>query len=127
MTMYQYPDYLAHFGVKGMKWGQRRAARNKRRLDKKDEKYLRRNPVYFDLGSARSKKKAGKEIKANADAWTLYMTTRSPKDYKAFQKASADMMTKLASDVELPSGRKMEYIADYVGQKGETPYKFVKR
>ena len=127
MTMYEYPDYLYHFGVKGMKWGVRKRVKNKRHLDKKDEKYLRRNPVYFDLGSARSKKKAGKEIKASADAWTSYMTTRSPKDYKAYQKATADMMTKLTSDVELPSGRKMEYIADYIDQKGKTPYKFVKR
>ena len=24
MTLYQYPDYLMHYGVKGMRWGRRR-------------------------------------------------------------------------------------------------------
>ena len=34
MTIYQYPDYMYHYGVKGMKWGVRRAERKQER--KKD-------------------------------------------------------------------------------------------
>lgn len=27
----------------------------------------------------------------------------------------------------MPSGRKMEYVGDYIGQAGKIPYKFVER
>lgn len=37
--MYQYPDYLMHYGVRGMKWGQRRRqrliARSKKQMSKR--------------------------------------------------------------------------------------------
>ncbi len=37
--MYQYPDYLAHHGIKGMKWGQRRRqiliGRSKKQMSKR--------------------------------------------------------------------------------------------
>ena len=39
--MYQYPDYLMHYGVKGMKWGVRRAKKKAERLDRKDERYVK--------------------------------------------------------------------------------------
>ena len=36
--MYQYPDYLMHYGVPGMKWGQRRKAIVTSRLNRKAKK-----------------------------------------------------------------------------------------
>lgn len=36
--MYQYPDYLMHYGVRGMKWGRRRKAIATSRLNRKSKK-----------------------------------------------------------------------------------------
>lgn len=129
--MYQYPDYLMHYGVPGMKWGVRRAKKNTARLDRKDERYIKKHVLGYDLSSKQSRKKAGKEIDASAKAWQDYMKSmningkthpKSIKAYKTWQKISADMMTKLASDVQLPSGRKMKYIADAIGVQGSKKY-----
>lgn len=35
--MYQYPDYLMHYGVKGMKWGVRRAQKKAARAKKEKD------------------------------------------------------------------------------------------
>lgn len=71
--MYQYPDYLMHYGVPGMKWGVRRAKKNTARLDRKDERYIKKHVLGYDLSSKQSRKKAGKEIDASAKAWQDYM------------------------------------------------------
>ena len=39
MTMYQYPDYMYHHGVKGMKWGVRRKANKLTMLGRKADLY----------------------------------------------------------------------------------------
>ena len=36
--MYQYPDYMYHHGVKGMKWGVRRAQKKQARAEAKQQK-----------------------------------------------------------------------------------------
>ena len=38
MTFYQYPDYMYHHGVKGMKWGVRRAQKKQARMEAKQQK-----------------------------------------------------------------------------------------
>lgn len=39
--MYQYPDYLMHYGVRGMKWGRRRERRASKKADKVKRQYSR--------------------------------------------------------------------------------------
>lgn len=41
--MYQYPDYLMHYGVRGMKWGQRRRQRLISRSKKQMSKRLNKS------------------------------------------------------------------------------------
>ena len=124
-----------HHGIKGMKWGVRRARKKSARLDKKDERYVNKHVRGFDLSSKENRKKAGKEIDSSNKAWSNYINStktngpthsKSIKAYKTWQKAHADMMTKLVSDLELPSGRKMKYIASAMGTYGsEKYYEFV--
>ncbi len=39
MTIYQYPDYMYRYGVKGMKWGVRRKANKLTKLGRKADLY----------------------------------------------------------------------------------------
>lgn len=41
MTLYQYPNYLMHHGIKGMKWGRRREHRAAKKAAKIKRQYSR--------------------------------------------------------------------------------------
>ncbi len=47
MTFYQYPDYMYHHGVKGMKWGVRRAERKQAR---QQTRKIKRDIRTYDKG-----------------------------------------------------------------------------
>lgn len=151
MSNYDNTHELYHYGVKGMKWGVRRVRnregisttsgkrltdKERARMDAKDLDYYRKNVVGFDLASARSKKKAGRQIDAMYKAWREYHTvsnggkidnekTRALK--KKYEHANIDMLNALISDVQLPSGRKPKWTIDANGQSKlmfETPNEY---
>lgn len=77
-------EFLAHYGVPGMKWGQRRAhAANMRSLDKA-EKRKDREKQAKDVTAARAKLKSG-ELKART------------KEAKAQYKADREVIGKVAA------------------------------
>lgn len=50
--MYQYPNYLMHYGVKGMHWGQRKT----RKRAQKDAKEYARAKMYYGQGAGNRRK-----------------------------------------------------------------------
>lgn len=91
--MYQYPDYLMHYGIPGMKWGVRkkdysstsvRAAMARRQNDKVD--------AGFKNWNDNSKKKAnaidlGKEMNTNRMAYESNRNKQTKAAYKSSKKA----------------------------------------
>ena len=77
--MYRHPNYLCHYGVLGMKWGQRRARKaisESGRALKKASHYQEKNKKYLQV--AKDQKAAGK---SNARALRKAKKARSDRDY----------------------------------------------
>lgn len=86
--MYQYPDYLMHYGVLGMKWGQRRA-------QKKSAKHIKR------LAN-----KAYSRNKQVSDAYDAVRGTSEHKRHESNVKSSLDKWSKAFDESEKSAERR---------------------
>ena len=85
--MYQYPNYLAHHGVKGMKWGVRRARKSMAKRTRRKESSI------SDKEALQWKKDVKKGVKTGKVAWdkdyssTFYSRADGRKISKSYYKA----------------------------------------
>lgn len=117
-----YPFYLAHHGVLGQRWGVRRyqnadgslTEAGRRRLDKKDAKWAKKNygKAYRQTYNKVKKplSQADKELRKqmpmrNADG------SLSRNYINAFNRQLSDLMNKAPSSLTSPSGRVVRWVA----------------
>lgn len=134
-----YHDYLMHYGVKGMKWGVRRAEKKARRqeakqreiqkkrqyeIDKADIARISGSQIERDMAMGNRDKyrnKVPKEMGAADRAYKKYQKAYLDNDmddansdveaaFNDWQRKEAAMMNKLVADIDLPSGRTVRFI-----------------
>ena len=84
--MYQYPDYLMHYGVLGMKWGRRR----ERRAAKKEAKAIRRKAYSEAYAADSSRRKAADEQFSKSMSSRDMALKKNKSEYKSKAKSISD-------------------------------------
>lgn len=103
--MYQYPNYLAHYGVLGMKWGQRRArkaAADASTYSEASKKYKQRSRDF----STKASNSSG--LKKTAYTLSSKKYARKSKTANSYSKFSSKMSKKIENrNIELAGGKKV--------------------
>lgn len=117
-----YSLYLAHHGILGQRWGVRRfqnpdgslTEAGRRRLEKKDAKWARRN---YEKAYKRSYKQVKKQLSRDDRVIRSQVPVRNAdgslsRTYiNAFNRRLADLMNQAPSSLVSPSGRVVRWVA----------------
>lgn len=107
MPTYQYSDELMHYGIKGMKWGVRRAARIEKSDARYREKQLAKTAKYYDKtqrsGFYGSKKTEGikslqKKLDSNSNKYDKAVVKGQLEARKALRDAELTKVKNLTHD-----------------------------
>ena len=97
MTFYQYPDYMYHYGVKGMKWGVRRAKKQmSKRLNRKESSISDKEALQWRK-DVKSGVRTGKIGQDKDYASTFYSKADNRKISKKYYKAVGKQITSNAN------------------------------
>lgn len=111
---------ISHYGVKGMRWGIRRyqnpdgslTARGRRRLDRKDERWVRRKGERIKVKTqAQIQKDLDNFVKNELNPQFKSNGKLTAKTILRYNNKMAELMNNRIGDIPVPSGRVLRFVA----------------